>query len=486
MSESILDRYQSLLHDPEALAQCIAQPLPVCLWSNPLKTTADQLMTQLASSEAQLEPLSWYPNAFRSLDWSKPGSTIPFVAGWYYVQEEIALTAVELLAPQPRERVLDLCAAPGGKTAQIAVRLAGTGTVIANEKNIGRLSSLSSTIGRLGLTNVIVTNYDGRNLPLAPHSCDRVLVDAPCSGEGTVRKGFQNISWRPGYSEWISSVQRQILDHALQLVKPGGVVVYSTCTFAPEENEAVLDKVLGDRGVVEPVSLPGLTAMPGLTEWQGKTYRADVAHAQRYFPHFNNTGGFFAARIRRTEAQLSDSMPTASDSVVRESVEPLADRSVLLEFCDRFGIDPAHFESYTLWQKGKSTRWLAEQPVELPPAPAEQPLAIQGIGLPFFRLSSDNWKPSSYGLQRFGQWAQRQLVSLPTAATAQQFIMGETVLVDSATVQLSEETPCYVHVRYGDMQLGCGRYTAGRLQSQIPKVMRVRFDTPSSDPLASE
>lgn len=481
MSESILDRYQSLLPDPAALAQCIAQPLPVCIWSNPLKTTSKQLIAQLASCGAQLEPLSWYPNAFRSLGWPKPGSTIPFVAGWYYVQEEIALTAVELLDPQPGERVLDLCAAPGGKTAQIATRLAGTGTVIANEKNIGRLSSLSSTIGRLGLANVIVTNYDGRTIPLAPHSCDRVLVDVPCSGEGTIRKGFQNINWRPGYSEWISSVQRQILDHALQLVKPGGVVVYSTCTFAPEENEAVLDKVLGERGVVEPVSLPGLTAMPGLTEWQGKTYRADVAHAQRYFPHFNNTGGFFAARIRRTAAQLSDFTSPEPGSTTRHTVERLTDRSVLLNFCDRFGIDPAHFEFYTLWQKGKSTRWLAEQHVELPPAQAGQTLAIQGIGLPFFRLSSDNWKPSSYGLQRFGHRAQCQLVSLPTAAAAQQFIMGETVQVDPATIQLAEETPCYVHVRYGDMQLGCGRYTTGRLQSQIPKVMRVRFDAQSDD-----
>ncbi len=476
MSESILDRYQSLLSDPEAFAQCVAQPLPVCMWSNPLKTTPEDLTAQLASSGVELESLSWYANAFRSHNWSKPGSTIPFVAGWYYVQEEIALTAVALLDPQPGECVLDLCAAPGGKTAQIAMRLAGAGTVIANEKNIGRLSSLSSTIGRLGLTNVIVTNYDGRSIPLAPHSCDRVLLDVPCSGEGTVRKGFQNINWRPGYSEWVSSVQRQILDRALQLVKPGGVVVYSTCTFAPEENEAVLDKILGDRGVIESVSIPGLIAMPGLTEWQGKTYRADVTHAQRYFPHFNNTGGFFAARIRRTEAQLSDSVSSEPNSSVRDLVEPLADRSVLLEFCDRFCIDPTHFEPYTLWQKGKSTRWLAEQQVRLPPTATGKPLAVQGIGLPLLRLSSDTWKPSSYGLQRFGHWAQRQIVNLPTAATAQQFIMGETVPVDPATVQLSEETPCYVHVRYGDIQIGCGRYTPGRLQSQIPKVMRVRFN----------
>lgn len=488
MTDTILSRYGALIDDPAAFTASIEQPLPVCFWVNPLKTTPEALVHELQELGVKLEPISWctHQAAFRSYDWPKPGATLPYVAGWYYVQEEIAMAAVAALDPQPGEQVLDLCAAPGGKTAQIAVRL-GQGRIIANDSKIGRMASLSGTIGRLGLTNAVVTREDGGAIALPYHQFDRVLVDAPCSGEGTLRKDFQTKSyWRPGYSEWISSVQRQILSHALQLLKPGGILVYSTCTFAPEENEAVIDRVVRDRGIVEAIDIPGLRALPGVTHWQGQAYRQDCAHARRYFPHFNNTGGFFLARIRRTDADLSPMtaeanpglesgalevrVPDAWDStnsLEHQSSGSVPDQSaVLMDFCDRFGIDPVHFQSYRLLQKSKSTLWLADSTCEPPDT-----IPIQGAGIPFCRLSSQHWKPTTYALQRFGQYATRNVVELDHVAAAHRFLQGDmqtyAAPVDSG----------YVHVRYGGMDLGCGLYKAGdqSLKSQIPKTLRMHL-----------
>jgi NOL1/NOP2/sun family putative RNA methylase len=296
-----LARYAAIVDDFQSLLAICQTPVPVAFWHNLLKCEGSDLHEALAHPTIALESINWWPGAWRSPHWPSPGNTVPFAAGWYYVQEEIAMTAVAALDPQPGETILDLCAAPGGKTAQIALRNP-TGTVIANELHAARMPSLTATINRLGLTQVITNQGDGRSLPLPTAFFDRVLVDVPCSGEGTLRRRRRQRPWQPDHGYRMAAAQQKLLSRALDVVKPGGTVVYSTCTFAPEENEAVLDAVLGDRAEVVPFSLSGLRFQPGLTQWQGQTYRADIAHAQRYFPHFNNTGGFFVARLQRTTA----------------------------------------------------------------------------------------------------------------------------------------------------------------------------------------
>ncbi|MEB3211926.1 MAG: RsmB/NOP family class I SAM-dependent RNA methyltransferase, partial [Leptolyngbyaceae bacterium] len=241
MNEHILSRYGALVDHPDLLWDVAQRPLPTCIWVNRRKTSDSAVRDALEANGIYLDAVDWWPGAFRTQHWPKPGETIPYRMGWYLVQEEIAMTAIYALDPQPTDTVLDMCAAPGNKTVQIAARLGSSGFVVANERNTGRLSSLWSSIARMGMTNVATVHGDGRHLPLPNHLFDRVLVDVPCSGEGTLRKQLKR-DWSVDHTmkaiARLVPIQQQLLSRALDLVKPGGVVVYSTCTFAPEENEA--------------------------------------------------------------------------------------------------------------------------------------------------------------------------------------------------------------------------------------------------------
>lgn len=298
-------RYRSLVDDWDAFCDALARPLPTCIWTNTLRTTPRRLLEWLADDGLTPTPIPWYPGAYTLPDDAQPGARLPYAAGLYHIQEEVSLLPVVLLAPRPGERVLDLCAAPGGKTAQIAVALRNHGTVVANDRHAMRLGVVRATAERLGLLNVATTTYDAANYPGAAGVFDRVLADVPCSCEGTSRKHpgvLEQAS--PEASEAISGVQRAILRKAAQLCRPGGRIVYSTCTYAPEENEAVVDALLreDDRLRVVPAAVPGFAADPGLTEWRGARYDASLRHALRYWPHRHDTGGFFAAVLEKRDA----------------------------------------------------------------------------------------------------------------------------------------------------------------------------------------
>ncbi|MEN3026109.1 MAG: RsmB/NOP family class I SAM-dependent RNA methyltransferase [Chlorobiota bacterium] len=460
--EKAFARYVPLLDDPASFWTCLQVPLTPCIWVNPLKTTPEALQAYCAEEGLELEAVPWYPGAFRLRNSDRPGATLPFIAGWYYVQEEIAMAAVVALEPQPGEHVVDLCAAPGGKTAQLALRVYPTGSVLANELQRERLSSLRTTVDRLGLVNVLVTWHDGRFLPLPEDVWDRVLVDAPCTGEGTVRKAGQ--SWRPvtdRFRQYCAAVQRALLRHALRLVKPGGVVVYSTCTFAPEENELVLDAVLGDYGVIEPYSIPGLQAMPGITQWEGKRLRSDLVHACRYWPHLNDTGGFFVARIRRTDVPLP---PLQAKTLPRQSASMApATRLEGIEWMKaHFGIDPELFDRYRYWMRGQEVVWMST-PETTPPSL----LPPESIGIPLLSYKRRHVKPKTAALQLFGAAIQRHVIELQSREVALRFVSGQ-----SQNVAAGFSDSGFVHVRYREFELGCGLYARGQLHSQIPRSLQ--------------
>jgi 16S rRNA C967 or C1407 C5-methylase (RsmB/RsmF family) len=150
--------------------------------------------------------------------------------------------------------------------------------------------------------NVAVTSHDGTRFPLEVGRFDRVLLDAPCSCEGNVRQTGVIPFEQGGDLKGRSGLQATLLGRAWKLLAPGGVLVYATCTFAPEENEVVLDYVLGDDATIEPLQVCGLSIGAGISEWNGKTLRPDCKHVGRFWPHCNDTGGFVVARIRKEEA----------------------------------------------------------------------------------------------------------------------------------------------------------------------------------------
>jgi NOL1/NOP2/sun family putative RNA methylase len=298
--DRVLERYEPLVGDVAAFRAACERPLPSVARVNTVTTTVERARAALDEAGVTHEPTAWHPGLLR-LDGTTPGKTWPAFHGWLHGQEEVSALPARVLDPRPGERVFDACAAPGSKTTQLAALMDDRGTLVANDANLGRLSALRFNAERLGVTCTAVTNRDARNFSLAPlgfDAFDRTLVDAPCSCEGTVRK---NPDAREGWSlarvESVAGVQEAILRRAVQATRPGGIVVYATCTFAPEENEAVLDAVLASENCRLVEFETGLDARPGVTEWEGERFDPSVGRAKRIYPHLNDTGGFFCAKL---------------------------------------------------------------------------------------------------------------------------------------------------------------------------------------------
>ncbi|MEF8830423.1 MAG: RsmB/NOP family class I SAM-dependent RNA methyltransferase [Halobacteriales archaeon] len=308
----VLERYEPLVEDYDAFRSACRRPLPNVVRVNGTKAAREgestaaavaRVRDALAAEGVETTPADWNERLLR-VETDRPGNTWPYVLGWIHGQEEVSAVPPVVLDPRPGEVVWDAAAAPGSKTTQIADRMDDRGLVVANDSNLDRLSALRSNAERLGLTNVAVTNRDARNYSLDPleiDAFDRALVDAPCSGEGTIRKNPDALDgWTREYLDDAAAIQKGILRRAVQATKPGGTVVYATCTFAPEENEAVVDHALAaeDCRVVD--YEVGLETSPGVAEWQGERFDESVRRAKRIYPHQNDTGGFFVAKLEVT------------------------------------------------------------------------------------------------------------------------------------------------------------------------------------------
>ncbi|MFB6200751.1 MAG: RsmB/NOP family class I SAM-dependent RNA methyltransferase [Halorhabdus sp.] len=299
----VLRRYESIVDDFESFQSACRRPLPSVVRVNTLKTTVDRAGEALDDEGIVYEPTDWHERLFR-LPEADPGSNWPYVQGWLHGQEEVSAIPPLVLDPQPGDHVWDAAAAPGSKTTQLAALMDDTGLLVATDNDLGRLSALRSNAERLGVTNLAITNEDARNHSLKPfdgEDYDRTLVDVPCSCEGTIRKNPDALDqWTFDHVKGVAGVQKGILRRAIETTRVGGTVVYSTCTFAPEENEAVLDFALRELPVrtVE-VDLP-LESRPGITTWEEQSYDPAVRNAARIYPHFNDTGGFFVAKLEVT------------------------------------------------------------------------------------------------------------------------------------------------------------------------------------------
>ncbi|GAA0304765.1 RsmB/NOP family class I SAM-dependent RNA methyltransferase [Halarchaeum salinum] len=295
-----LERYEPIIDDYGAFREAVARPLPTVVRANGIKADPDRAAAALEAEGVGVTRRAWNP-AILEVDTDKPGNTWPYFHGWIHGQEEVSAIPAAVLDPEPGDAVWDTCAAPGSKTTQLADLLDDEGLLVANDDNLGRLSALRSNAERLGATCVAVTNEDARRFTtegFGIDAFDAVLADVPCTCEGTIRKNADALDTVGREASLnIAALQADILRRAIRLTRDGGTVVYSTCTFAPEENEGVLDRVLDD----EPVELVDfevdLDSSPGLTAWDDETYDASLAKAKRFYPHQNDTGGFFCAKL---------------------------------------------------------------------------------------------------------------------------------------------------------------------------------------------
>jgi len=265
---------------------------------------------QRSPFRAALRPVPWAEAGYYCGDEDRPGKHPHYHAGLYYIQEPSAMAPVELLDVRPGHRVLDLCAAPGGKSTQIAAKLKGQGLLVANDLARERTKALARNLELAGVRNAVVLNEEPERLvPVFQGFFDRVLVDAPCSGEGMFRKDESMVAaWmRHPVTRW-TEVQRKLLRLAAEMLRPGGLLVYSTCTFSPEENEERIAELLAERPDFEVVPVPLRYGWaPGRPDWVGlggidRRHVEAVAGTVRIWPHRAEGEGHYAAVLRRTSA----------------------------------------------------------------------------------------------------------------------------------------------------------------------------------------
>ena len=308
LPETFLERLRHLLppRQYEAVAKSFAESKPTTFRVNTLKVRPNVIREELTGQGFRLEPVSWYPDAFllqqgrlRLLQ-----ETDAYRSGAIYVQSLPSMVPPLVLDPQPGEQVLDLTAAPGSKTTQLACLMRGEGKIVACEKNRVRFFKLRANVLLQAAHNVELMLQDGKALGRTyPEQFDRVLLDAPCSAEGRFRvhEPASYRYWKPRKIHEMVHQQKPLLYSAITALRPGGALVYSTCTFAPEENEGVVDWALGkfEHAIhLEAIPLRIPNVMPGLTAWEAKLFAPSLRRAVRILPN-DAMEGFFLAKFRK-------------------------------------------------------------------------------------------------------------------------------------------------------------------------------------------
>lgn len=306
LPDGFLNRMRYLLGEEYSLfAESYAKQRVQGLRFNELKGSLETMYAQ-CRQQFGLTSVPWCREGFYYRQEARPGRHPFHEAGVYYIQEPSAMAVVSLLDPQPGERVLDLCASPGGKATHAAARMKGEGLLIVNEIHPARAEILSRNIERMGIKNAVVINEESGRLRKAfSEFFDKIIVDAPCSGEGMFRKEEQALKeWSRENIALCAKRQQEILDNAAAMLKPGGQIVYSTCTFSPEENEQGIVRFLHrhpDFVMAKKPGWPCAGVSQGRMEWCGKN-DSSITHSFRIWPHIAQGEGHFLALMEKKAA----------------------------------------------------------------------------------------------------------------------------------------------------------------------------------------
>ena len=422
-------------HSMEDWLAHTTRELPETVRLNPLRSDVDATRAMLEQMGA--DEISWFSGGSAyTMPW--PRGSIPEEHEQLYValhetgrttrQEAVSMLPVICLAPELGERILDLCAAPGSKTTQLAESMKDSGVLVANDVSSSRMNTLVSNRGRTGLSNIILTKHDGRHFPALPDpGFDAILVDVPCTGNATMRKN-KHIwwNWKPESSSGLNRLQIDILKRACALLRPGGRLVYSTCSFDPIENEGVVHQVLSELEYMElhPIDVgnkfPGLVSRPGISNWKNEKFNWNdetLMGTMRISPEDNDSGGFFLAELRHRQTD-EDTARAMMPKIPREEMKPheartqnnslpvLADSNEVSEIKKRWGM--SENSAYSWWKRGKKYSlsslgvkdWLWSQPRTVKRrriSPGEQwaPLNVIHAGITAFQPGKDGIRPRS-------------------------------------------------------------------------------------------
>ena len=436
---------------------------------NLLKTEPEAF---LSKSPFRLKPIPWVGEGFYYGAGERPGRHPWHEAGVYYIQEPSAMSVVTFLDPRPGDKVLDLCAAPGGKTTQIASRLHGEGFLLSNEIHPARAKILSQNVERMGVKNAVVTNEDSGHLAeYFPEFFDKIVVDAPCSGEGMFRKEEIAVQeWTPENVLHCASRQQEILANAAVMLKPGGRLVYSTCTFAPEENEKSICRFLAAHPeffIEETPEYEGLSR--GVPQWgcaePGAEGCPELARTIRIWPHRTDGEGHYIAVLRK-QGEPGEKK--------RKVPKYYSDKKALTDyaaFCEETFAEPER------WTKRKEYVLFGEQLYLLPP----EMISFEGLrvlrpGLHLGTLKKNRFEPSH--ALALALWAEEVHLSRNVAAASEEaaaYLKGETLeaeIPEEAPGKEKKPAKGWALVTVDGYSLGWGKLTGGILKNHYPKGLR--------------
>ncbi len=425
---------------------------------NMLKTTPHELAQRAGWT---LEPVPWCSSGFYVPADIRPGKHPYHAAGLYYLQEPSAMAVAEALDVQPGQRVLDLAAAPGGKATHIAALLGNEGLLVANEIDNGRVKALGENLERWGARNVVLTNDTPERLAERWGAVfDRVLIDAPCSGEGMFRKNAAaQAEWSIAHVQGCAMRQGRILEHAARLVKGGGLLVYSTCTFAPEENEQRIAAFLAAHPDWELMDFPKHHGIaPAQRQW-AEPVLPELERAVRLWPHRVRGEGHFIAVLRK----MGDDQPPR-----RASIDPTRRK-------DASTARSSPQAAFTMWRafaqqtlrtdvSAERLHFTNDQIYSLPP----DHLAFEGVrvvrpGLWLGTIKPGRFEPS-HALALALNAADAQTTVNLSLAEAERYLHGETITRAGAS--------SWVLVLVDGWPLGWGRRTGDVVKNHYPKGLR--------------
>lgn len=401
-----------------------------------------------------LRPVPWADNGFYYAPGDVPGKHPYHAAGVYYIQEPSAMAPAEYLQAKPGEKVLDLCGAPGGKSTQIAADMQGEGILVCNEIHPARAKILSENVERMGICNAVVANESPQRLAETfPEYFDKILVDAPCSGEGMFRKNEDACrEWSLENVALCAKRQDGILACAARMLASGGRIVYSTCTFAPEENEGTVSRFLRDHPEFEAVSVKKAEGMTGGRQDWILDAAEGIADTVRLFPHRLNGEGHFLAVLKKKEEY-------GAQAAANERTERgLPEKNVKDWLC---------FHRENLGEMKQGTYLLFGDQLYL--APKETPL-LRGLkilrpGLHLGTLKKNRMEPSHALALSLKKHQVRKHIDLPSGGLEiSAYLRGESI-------PFSGEKGWYLVTTDG-FSIGWGKLSGGILKNHYPKGLR--------------
>jgi len=455
LPKAFVARMRELL-GPEAPAflDSYGRPAQRAVRANPLKLDPADLPGLLGIDP---DPVPWCPEAFFLPQGVRVGDTLAHAAGLCYVQEPSALAVGAALDVRPGQRVLDLAAAPGGKTTLAAGRLGDRGVVVANEVQRGRVQALADNLDRWGSARtMLAAETVARLAERLPGAFDRVLLDAPCSGEGLFRRNpAAAAQWRPGHVRGSAERQRALLADAAALVRPGGVLVYSTCTFAPEENEQQVAGFLAAHPDWELLELPahqGFT--PGRPDWSADGL-PELARTVRLWPHHLRGEGHFIAKLARPGS--GGRLPTGPLPTGPLPAGPGAARQAVVDAWRGFAADALEEEPAGVTVVGERAYLVPD------PEVAGAGVRLVRPGLLAGRVRPGRFEPAHALAMAVGVATARRGRRLDDAEAAA-WVRGEA---------LGHQGPDgWMVVGWNGWPLGWGRAAGGSLKNHYPKGLR--------------